>query len=259
MQKIKKILSNYRADIFYAFLIVFSVLCLFITGTDSGRAVSAAVAERDIPIYCVGTDEKKLSISFDAAWGNEDTHQLIEILDRYNVKATFFIVGDWARKYPESVRELFDAGHEIMSHSDRHKHMTQLSKEQIIADIETCGNEIEKITGVRPYLFRAPYGEYDNKVVGTLRELGYYTIQWDVDSLDWKELGVQSIIDRVTGKVQNGSIVLFHNAAKYTPDALPTILETLLDEGYSFVPVSQLIYKDNYKVDHTGRQISLAQ
>ena len=137
MQKAKKILSKHRADIFYASLMFFSVLCLFFTGTDSGRAVSAAVTERDIPIYCVDTDEKKLSISFDAAWGNEDTHKLIEILDRYGVKATFFIVGDWARKYPESVRELFDAGHEIMSHSDKHKHMTQLSREQIIADMTT--------------------------------------------------------------------------------------------------------------------------
>ncbi|MBE6987558.1 MAG: deacetylase [Ruminococcaceae bacterium] len=248
---------NLRSDIPYIILVLFAAFCIFITGTDSGRAVAASAAKRDLPIYCVQTDEKVLSISFDAAWGNEDTHQLIEIMDRYGIKATFFVVGDWARKYPESVKELFDAGHEIMSHSDKHKHMTQLSADEIAADIEACADSIEEVTDVRPTLFRPPYGEYDNKVVGTLRELGYHTIQWDVDSLDWKETGVQDVIDRVLSKAQAGSIVLFHNAAKYTPEALPTILETLLDEGYSFVPISQLIYTDNYKIDHTGRQIPL--
>lgn len=248
---------NFRSDIPYIILVLFAAFCIFITGTDSGRALATSAAKRDLPIYCVQTDEKVLSISFDAAWGNEDTHQLIEIMDRYGIKATFFVVGDWARKYPESVKELFDAGHEIMSHSDKHKHMTQLSVDEIAADIEACADSIEEVTGVRPTLFRPPYGEYDNKVVGTLRDLGYHTIQWDVDSLDWKETGVQDVIDRVLGKAQAGSIVLFHNAAKYTPEALPAILETLLEEGYSFVPISQLIYTENYKIDHTGRQIPL--
>lgn len=245
-------------NISYAALISFALLCLFFTGTDSGRSVSAVVAKRDLPIYCVQTDKKVLSISFDAAWGNEDTHELIKILDEYDIKATFFVVGDWARKYPESVKELHDAGHEIMSHSDKHKHMTQLSIDEIKADIKACEESITAVTGVRPTLFRPPYGEYDNKVVGTLRDLGYHTIQWDVDSLDWKETGVQDVIDRVLGKVQSGSIVLFHNAAKYTPDALPSILATLIDDGYSFVPVSRLIYTEDYKIDHTGRQISTA-
>ncbi|MEA4920659.1 MAG: hypothetical protein VB078_07055 [Clostridiaceae bacterium] len=82
---------------------------------------------------------------------------------------------------------------------------------------------------------------------------------WDVDSLDWQEKGVQSIIDRVLGKVQPGSIVLFHNAAKYTPEALPTVIEGLIQEGYSFLPISELIYKDNYEMDHTGRQIPMSK
>ena len=248
-----------RSNIPYFLLVLFAAFCIFVTGTDSGRAVAAAVTKRDLPIYCVQKDEKVLSISFDAAWGNEDTQQLIEIMDEYGIKATFFVVGDWARKYPESVKALHDAGHEIMSHSDKHKHMTQLSVDEIKADVTACGEAIEGVTGVTPTLFRPPYGEYDNKVVGTLRELGYYTIQWDVDSLDWKETGVQDVIDRVLGKVQPGSIVLFHNAAKFTPEALPTIIENLLDEGYSFVPISQLIYKDNYKIDHTGKQIPISE
>lgn len=180
---------------------------------------------------------------------------LIDILGKYDVKATFFVVGDWVTKYPESVKALFDAGHEIMNHSDTHPHLPQLSREDIIKQIQSCDEKIEKVTGVRPFLTRVPYGDYNDKVVGTLREIGHYTVQWDVDSLDWKDLSSKEIYDRVTEKVKPGSIVLFHNAAKHTPEALPMIIENLQSKGYSFVPISQLIYKENYEIDHTGKQI----
>ena len=244
-----------RERIFYTILTLFALACVLLN-TNGGRAVTAAVTKRELPIYCVDTDEKKLAISFDAAWGNEDTEKLISIMDEYGIKATFFVVGDWVRKYPESVKQLHDAGHEIMSHSDKHKHMSQLSVEDIKSDIIACQEEIEKVTGVKPFLFRPPYGEYDNKVITTLRDLGYHSIQWDVDSLDWKEIPASEITERVVSKVKNGSIVLFHNAALHTPEALPTIIETLQGQGYEFVKISELIYYDNYSIDHTGKQIS---
>ena len=103
-------------------------------------------------------------------------------------------------------------------------------------------------------LFRPPYGDYDNEVIDTAKACGYYPIQWSVDSLDWKELPAQEIAQRVTGKVQPGSIVLFHNAAKHTPEALPSILTALIQEGYTFVPISQIILDGEYTIDHTGRQ-----
>ncbi len=170
-----------RERIFYTILTLFALACVLLN-TNGGRAVTAAVTKRELPIYCVDTDEKKLAISFDAAWGNEDTEKLISIMDEYGIKATFFVVGDWVRKYPESVKQLHDAGHEIMSHSDKHKHMSQLSVEDIKSDIIACQEEIEKVTGVKPFLFRPPYGEYDNKVITTLRDLGYHSIQWDVET-----------------------------------------------------------------------------
>ena len=222
-------------------------------------AVSAYATDRQLPIYCVQRDQKMLSISFDAAWGNEDTQQLIDILGKYNVKATFFVVGSWVDKYPESVKALHDAGHEVMNHSNDHAHMSQLSKEEIIADVEACNDKIEAVTGVRPTLIRPPYGEYDNNVITAIRSIGMEPIQWDVDSLDWKDLPASEIIQRVTSKVQPGSIVLFHNAALHTPEALPSILEKLLQEGYTFVPISQIIlpgtYGSDYTIDHTGKQI----
>ena len=220
--------------------------------------VGAAATTRQLPIYCVQRDQKMLSISFDAAWGNEDTQQLIDILARYGVKATFFVVGEWVDKYPESVKALHDAGHEVMNHSDDHAHFTKLSKEQMQSNINACNDKIQAVTGVRPTLFRPPYGEYDDNVVLATRDLGMEPIQWDVDSLDWKDLSAPDITKRVTSRVQAGSIVLFHNAAKHTPEALPGILEALLQEGYTFVPISQLIlpgtYNTDYIIDHTGRQ-----
>ena len=194
------------------------------------------------------------SISFDAAWGNEDTQQIIDILAKYDVKATFFVVGEWVDKYPESVLALHNAGHEIMNHSDTHPHMTQLSADDMIKQVEGCSSKIEKVTGVKPNLFRPPYGDYNDSVISTLKNAGYYTIQWDVDSLDWKELSAEQITKRVLDKTQPGSIVLFHNAALHTPEALPMILESLKAKDIQLVKISELIYYDNYNIDHTGQQ-----
>lgn len=176
-------------------------------------------------------------------------------MDKYKVKTTFFVVGGWVDKYPESVKQLSDAGHEIMNHSNTHPHMTQISTEKMKEEVSKCDEKIQKITGVKPILFRAPYGDYDNKVVQAMRETGHYTIQWDVDSLDWKNLSPNEISERVLKRVKPGSIVLFHNAALHTPEALPQILEALQKDGYSIVPVSQLIMRENFKVDPSGMQI----
>ena len=238
--------------------ILFFAFALLGYFNKSTAAISAMTGERDLPIYCVDKDEndKKISISFDAAWGNEDTENLIEILGERNIKTTFFVVGEWVDKYPESVKALSDAGHEVMNHSADHPHMTQISTDKMKQELEDCGSKIEAITGVKPNLFRPPFGDYNNDVVGTARECGYYTIQWSVDSLDWKDLNADEIYKRVVPKVEPGSIVLFHNAAKHTPEALPKILDDLMAEGYEIVPISELIIKDNYKVDANGKQCS---
>ena len=212
-----------------ALLGVVLVLAIFAV-VNAPAAVIASASTRQLPIYCVDRSDNLVSISFDAAWGNEDTQQLIEILDQYQVKATFFVVGDWVDKYPESVKALHDAGHEVMNHSNTHAHYNSLTAEEIIADVEACNDKIEAVTGVRPTLIRCPYGEYDDHVISAIRSIGMEPIQWDVDSLDWKELSASEITERVTTRVQPGSIVLFHNAALHTPEALPGILEALLQQ-----------------------------
>lgn len=133
-----------------------------------------------------GTDfnAKKIAISFDAAWGNEETQTLIDILKKYNVKTTFFVVGAWVDKYPESVKALTAAGHEVCNHSNTHPHMPRLSQTEMTAQVTSCNEKIKAITGVSPILFRPPYGDYNNAVVNTVNGLKMYPIQWDVDTLD---------------------------------------------------------------------------
>jgi len=168
------------------------------------------------------------------------------------------VVGQWVDKYPESVKALSDAGHEIMNHSDTHPHMSKLTREEMRREINSCNDKIEAITGVRPTLFRPPYGEYCDTLIEVLNEMGMYCMQWDVDSLDWKDPPPDKICSRVCGSVKNGSIVLFHNAAKNTPAALPTLLEQLQSSGYTIVPISQNIYYENFAIDHEGCQRPIA-
>lgn len=221
---------------------------------NSSAIVGTAATQRALPIYCVQRDNKCASLTFDAAWGNEDTQVLIDILAKYNVKATFFVVGAWVDKYPESVKALHDAGHEVMSHSDDHAHFASLSADTIVQNLNKCNEKIEKITGVKPTLFRCPYGEYDDHVINTVNSIGMTAIQWNVDSLDWKGISASEITQRVTSKVVPGSIILFHNAAANTPEALPSIIEGLIADGYDIVPVSEILLTGEYKIDHTGMQ-----
>ncbi len=161
-------------------------LVVAVTVVIIGSVGAYASANKLLPIYCVETDKKQIAISFDAAWGNDDTETLINILKEYNVPATFFVVGAWVDKYPESVKALSDAGHQIQNHSNTHPHMPQLSKEQMMDEIESCNKKIENITGVCPTLLRPPYGDYDNSLIEVMNEQKMYTIQWDVETLATK-------------------------------------------------------------------------
>ncbi len=230
------------------------VLAVLIFST-SDILVETAAGQRKLPIYSTHQTEKRISLSFDAAWGAEDTQQLIDIFKKYNIKVTFFVVGEWVDKFPDMVKLLHEAGHEIQNHSDSHPHLTNLSKSEIQTELEQCNTKIHSITGIRPTLMRPPYGDYDNKVLETAQGIGMKTIQWSVDSLDWKDLSAEQITDRVLKATEPGSIVLFHNAAKHTPQALPKIIEHLQADGYHIVPISQLIYQSEFTIDHTGKQI----
>lgn len=240
-------------------IIVLSVLAIVGLGIKflpSAITVSNIGKKRDLPIYCVETDENKVALSFDAAWGNDDTQTILDILDKHNVKVTFFMTGEWVRKYPEDVKRIAAAGHDLGNHSENHKQMSKLSEEEIKEEIMKAHNRVKELTGIDMELFRPPYGDYNNLVVGTARKCGYYTIQWDVDSLDWKDYGADSIVKKCTEhkNLGKGSIILLHNGAKYTPEALERVILGLKEKGYELVPISQLIHRGEYTIDHTGRQ-----
>lgn len=220
------------------------------------ETIETSVAAKELPVYSVETSEKKIAVTFDSAWNDDDIDKIINTLSDQNCPSTFFVTGDWAERFPESLKKLYNAGHEIASHSYNHTLYSTLSKEEIIADMDKCDSIIESLLGFRPNLMRAPSGDYTNNSILACKETGRLCIQWDVDSLDWKELSEEEMKERIFSKVKNGSILLFHNGTKQTADALPGILSALKAEGYEFVKVSDLIYKENYTIDHTGRQFA---
>lgn len=230
---------------------------IFLSGNFIGENIppTAYGQERLLPIYSVGTEEKKIAISFDAAWGREHTLPILDILDQYGVKATFFLVEFWMSDYPGDVAEISRRGHEVQNHSSTHPDMTTLSVEQIRKEVESTGRVIEEITGVKPDLFRPPFGAYDNKVIETIEGMGYKVIQWSVDSHDWMKISADQIVDRVISRIEPGSIVLFHNDAAHVEEYLPRILKEVKEQGYEIIPVGQLIYREDYKIDHSGKQI----
>ncbi|OQB16076.1 MAG: Peptidoglycan-N-acetylmuramic acid deacetylase PdaC [Firmicutes bacterium ADurb.Bin193] len=211
--------------------------------------------QRELPIYSVEREDSLISLTFNCAWNDSDIDDIINTLDNHGVKSTFFIVGDWAEKYPEAVKKLSEAGHEIANHSYNHAHYSRLSEDAITADMDKCDSILEGLAGKKPFLFRAPYGEYNKTVVRACKKTGRFCIQWDVDSLDWQKLTAQEITGRIMDKTQSGSIILLHNGAPHTAEALKIFLPKLCEKGYKSVPVSQLIYSENYTIDHAGRQI----
>lgn len=218
------------------------------------KAVQASARERQLPVYSVQTQEKKITLGINCAWDDPKIEEMLDILDQYQAKATFFVVGQWCDKYPGLVKLIAERGHEVGNHSDTHPDMTRMTREQIAADIEAAGAKIETLTGRRPTMFRAPSGGYNDLVLETARGLGYEVVQWDVDSIDWKDPTAEKIIVRVTGKVGPGSICLFHAGKANTLAALPQILEQLQKEGYSFVTAGELVYPAPYTIDANGRQ-----
>ncbi len=236
-------------------------LCLALAGVSvlyagglKDESITVVSHKRQLPVYSVARDDKVVSISFDAAWGGDQTKPLLDILDKYDVKTTFFLVGFWVEKYPELVKEIVARGHEIGNHSQNHMHMSQLNEAKIEEELRIMSDKVETITGVRPTLFRPPYGEYNDRVVLTSRAEGYEVVQWSIDSLDWKNRGTADIIKQCTTKVQSGDIVLFHNDAQYVLQALPTVIEHYQSLGYKIIPISQILLNGETVIDVQGKQ-----
>lgn len=237
---------------------IFTVVVLFLTASTFGETEEIIETSANIgkllPIYSVDTNESKVSITINCAWNADDIDMILETLKNQDVKATFFMVGDWVEKYGDSVKKIFNEGHEIGNHSYNHPHVNNLSLEKNKEQIQKCSDLIKNITGVGTSLYRGPYGEYNNTVIESAENLGHTTIQWSIDTLDYKGLTEEEMWGKIEPKLENGSIILMHNGTENTALSLNGIITKIKEKGYTIVPVSELIYTENYTIDNNGVQ-----
>ena len=247
------VIKSRTIKFFFVMLAVVVLLCISFEGGACAE-VWFGSSTRLVPIYNVDTEEKQVAISFDAAWGADKTQEIIDICKEYNVTATFFLVGFWVDKYPETVKAIDEAGLEIGTHSNTHPDMVKLDYDTMKKELTTSMEKITEITGKDVKVFRPPYGSYNNTLIKVCDELGLSVIQWDVDSLDWKGLSASEITNRVMQKAKNGSIILMHNNADHVTDALRLSLDWLINKGYKVTSVGELIYTENFSIDSNGVQ-----
>lgn len=242
--------------LFYcAVVVAVVVLCLSIS-FSSVAGVYFGETTRKIPVYRVDVaeEDKVIALTFDAAWGADKTLKIIEILKEYGANATFFLVGFWIDKYPEETKAISQAGFDIGNHSENHLNMPRLSSSKMAEEITSVNKKIYNLTGKSPVYFRAPFGDYANNLMTCIEDLGMVGVQWSIDSLDWKGLGVKEITERIVPKAKSGDIVLFHNNSDHILDALPVVLEALKNKGFRFVALSEMVMTDNCYVDSQGVQ-----
>lgn len=223
------------------------------TAIDTYELNAIPVMSRLVPVYRVSRDDKAIALTIDAAWNSDKTKFILDTLDQYGIKATFFLCGVWVKAYPEMVKEIAARGHEIGNHSLTHPHMNRISAEEIKKELSDLDDEIERLIGKRTNLFRAPFGEYNDTVVSTVRDMGYEIVQWNLDTVDWKEGRTpETILNAVLPKLSDGSIILSHNNGYGIETYLPKLIEQAQSEGYRFVTISELLPEGERTVDNNG-------
>lgn len=218
------------------------------------KTIETATTKKQLPIYCVDTKEPNISLTINCAWNADDIDKILETLEGEQVKVTFFMVGDWIEKNEEAAKKIFAAGHELANHSYSHPHVNNLSYDKNVEQIDKCSDLIKQITGKPSTLYRGPYGEYNDTVLQAAKSLNHETIQWSIDTLDYKALTGEQMWERIEPKLENGSIILMHNGTENTANSLKFLITNIKEKGYNIVPVSNLIYEENYNIDNNGVQ-----
>ncbi len=225
-------------------------------GVTSTAAVFFGKSSRKIPVYGVEVkgERKVIALTFDAAWGADKTQGIIDTMKKYDAKGTFFLVGFWLDKFEKETKAIAEAGFDIGNHSRNHLNMPKLSDDEIRAEIEYVNDRVNELTGIKPTYFRAPFGDYSDRLMSAIDELDMVGVQWSIDSLDWKGLSAKEIFNRVVPKAKSGDIVLFHNNSDHVLDALPLVLSALKEQGFEFVTLSELVATEGYTIDNNGIQ-----
>ena len=246
----EKIMSYFVA---FSTVAVLFTISIFVNNKQT-LEVSSSTNE-NLPIYNVQTEENAVSLTMNCAWNADDIDSILDTLNKCNVKITFFIVGDWADKYPEAVKKISENGHEIGNHSNTHPHVNKLNIDKNCEEITKCSEKLKNITGKEVNLYRCPYGEYNNTVINAANSLNYYSIQWSLDTLDYTGLTGNEMWNRLDGKLKKGDIILMHNGTKHTADSLELLIKNIQSKGLEIKKVSDILYKENYKINENGTQI----
>ena len=227
----------FKKDKIMAFLVacstVFALFLMtsFFAKTPEDASILTSTTQKQLPIYSVKTEEAKIALTINCAWNADDIDKILEVLEKEQVKVTFFMVGDWIEKNDEAAKKIYNAGHELANHSYNHPHVNNMDYDKNAEQINKCSELIKKITGKPSTLYRGPYGEYNNTV-----------------------LTGEQMWERIEPKLQNGSIILMHNGTENTANSLELIITNIKNKGYNLVTVSDLIYKENYGIDNNGMQ-----
>lgn len=236
--------------VFYVKRTILLVLALILTFSIGYWAGKVSISDlpaigllaREMPIFYVKKTAPEVCLTFDISWGEKTLPLVLTVLEQQQVPATFFLSGPWAVRHGEFVKNIDEQGHEIASHGDRHLNLSQYPKEIVKENINKAHQDLLSVVDRVAPFFRPPNGDYDDLVIDTARELGFETIIWSVDSLDWKNPGPNYMVDRVLKRAFPGAVILCHasDSSHEIHLALPRIITGLRKKGYRLVTLSQL-------------------
>ncbi|MBQ9483031.1 MAG: polysaccharide deacetylase family protein [Ruminiclostridium sp.] len=229
------------------------VAVLIIVFAITGSVTASAQAEK-MPVCSVGRGDNKIALTFNCAWDASDIDTLLDTLGKNDAKATFFVTGEFCGTHPDAVRKMSDGGHSVQNCTDKNIHIKGMNINDLIADAKAASQKIKALTGKEPKLYRAPFGDFDDKTLTTLEGMGLVPVQWSVDSKDLDDPDAVSIKKRVLENTESGSILLFHNESTVNGDTLAQIITGLKQKGFETVRAEELLFSDNYVIDENGVQ-----
>ncbi len=257
LEKEREKIRNFVKVGLFTLSIVLLFGCIFIYIPKAVSTYFESDKTVPMPIHSVECKDKKVAISFEVAGSEAKVDRILKVLQRQGIKATFFVTGEWVTEHPLTIQRICKEGHDIENHSQSHKEMSGLTKDECKEEIEKVHEKVKALTGQTMKLFRSPYKEFNATISSAVEELGYYPIGGNVDSMDWKDYGVDAVINEICNNqnLEKGSIILCHTNTKFTSKALDKVITVLKKRGYTFDTISNMIYTSNFYIDKKGKQM----